>query len=200
MWGMGFNLVDAGDQYPDTNKIGDLNIVLSEVVGYNPSNLKRNNHNLHIDVELSLQEALCGFELVICQLDKRKLIINHDLKQKVIQPGETMKIVGEGMPILGSTQKGDLIIHFTVVLPKLLDPKRKEILNQVLPNIKRNNPVVNEDDIKDNKNLVEVDGKDHNNHSKSTERESMRFGGEEFPDILNDEGQNSQPGVQCAQQ
>lgn len=197
-WGMGFNLVDAGDQHPDTNRIGDLNVILFEIGGYNPSNLKRNNNNLHIDVELTLVEALCGFELVICQLDKRKLIINHNSTQKVIQPGDTMKIIGEGMSILGSNnnQRGDLIINFTISLPKSLDVKRKEILTQVLPVIKRNNPIINEDDIKDNKTLVDVDNKNERNERNNSEH--MRFNQEEFPDMMN-EGQ-SPPGVQCAQQ
>jgi DnaJ-class molecular chaperone len=43
-----------------------------------------------------------------------------------------------------SKNKGDIIIHFTVTLPKNLDNSRKDILKQVLPQNKRNNMVVDD--------------------------------------------------------
>jgi DnaJ-class molecular chaperone len=65
------------------------------------------------------------------QLDKRELSINYN--SKVIQPGEIMKIKSEGMTILNNSNvKGDLYIHFSVNLPKVLDNSRKEILQKVL--------------------------------------------------------------------
>jgi DnaJ-class molecular chaperone len=139
-----------------------------------------------MNVELSLLEAMCGFTLVICQLDKRKLIINHT--GKTIQPNDMMKISGEGMHVSNSKNKGDIIIHFTVTLPKNLDNSRKDILKQVLPQNKRNNMVVDDNDIKEVKNLEDV------KMSQEQHQHQHQFQHHENP--LEDIGQ----GVQCAQQ
>jgi DnaJ family protein A protein 2 len=175
-----FQINNMGDEYPDLDEPGDLIIVLNEVKGFNQSNFTRKNNDLHMNVELSLIEAMCGFSLVICQLDKRKLIINHN--GKTIQPNDVMKISNEGMPLSNSKNKGDLIIHFTVILPKNLDNSRKDILKQVLPQHKRNNMMVDDNDIKEVKNLEDVKiEQEHQYHHQNP---------------LEDIGQ----GVQCAQQ
>jgi DnaJ family protein A protein 2 len=122
---------NLGDEHPDTDKKGDLEFILVEDLGFNPSQLKRNGNDLHVDIEISLIEALCGISLTLYQLDKRELSINYN--SKVIQPGEIMKIKSEGMTILNNSNvKGDLYIHFSVNLPKVLDNSRKEILQKVL--------------------------------------------------------------------
>jgi DnaJ-class molecular chaperone len=157
---------------------------LNEVKGYNPSNFTRKNNDLHMNIELSLLEAACGFSLVICQLDKRKLIINHN--GKTVQPNDVMKISNEGMPLPNSKNKGDIIIHFTVTLPKNLDNSRKDILKQILPQNKRNNPVIDDNDIKEVKNLEDA--------KLSQDQHQHQHHHHENP--LEDIGQ----GVQCAQQ
>jgi DnaJ family protein A protein 2 len=185
-----FQINNMGDEYPDLDEPGDLIIVLNEVKGYNPSNFTRKNNDLNMNVELSLLEAMCGFSLVICQLDKRKLIINHN--GKTIQPNDVMKINKEGMSLPNSKNKGDLIIHFTVTLPKNLDNSRKDILKQVLPQNKRNNPIVDDNDIKEVKNLE--DFKMSQEQQQHQHQHHHQFQHHENP--LEDIGQ----GVQCAQQ
>ncbi len=192
-WGMVLHLNDKGDEHPDTDQKGDLEIILAELENTvsNPSNLIRINNDLHIHIELSLIEALCGFNLVICQLDKRKLIINHSKKDKIIQSGEIMKISGEGMSTSNGNSKGDMIIHFNIMLPKYLDEERKNILIKILPSIKRNN-VINENDISDIK-ILEEHKKEEN------KKEKDKHLNDEFIDELNQMGEDM-PGVQCAQQ
>ena len=196
-YGMGFHLVNKGDEHPETDQIGDLDVVLGEISGYNPSGFERKNNNLEMKVELSLLEALCGFNLVICQLDKRKIVINHD---KIIQTGEVMKIKGEGMPCFSNPmEKGDLLIHFNIMMPKHLDNPRKEILSKILPNIKRVNPEINtETDIVDDSHKLEECSKEemNNNNNHNNQNNNNRHHEED------DEGGHFQPppGVQCAQQ
>jgi DnaJ-class molecular chaperone len=201
-YGMGFHLVNKGDEHPETDQIGDLDVVLTEISGYNPSELKRNNDNLEMKVELSLLEALCGFKLVICQLDKRKLIINHEKTDYIIQSGQVMKIKGEGMPCINNPmEKGDLIIHFNIIMPKQLDNQRKDILFKVLPNVKRVNPEINnETDTVDETHKLEECTKEethrqqHQHHQQHQQNQHQQFD--------EDDGGHFQPpqGVQCAQQ
>jgi DnaJ-class molecular chaperone len=199
-FGTTFQINRMGDEYPDIDEPADLIIVTHETSGYNPSNLVKQNNDLHMNVELTLLEALCGFNLIICQLDGRKLIINHN--NKTIQPNDIMKISNEGMPLSDKKGKGDMIIHFTVTLPKNLDNSRKDILKQVLPQNKRNNPVINETDITENKNLEEVkQSQQHHQHQHQHQHNQGQGNQFDFnmPNLDNLAGDMGQ-GVQCAQQ
>jgi len=204
-YGMAIQMNNKGDEYPDLDEPGDLILIPVESGGYNPSNLKRQDDDLHMNVELSLVEALCGFKLVICQLDGRKLIINHD--GKIIQPNEIMKIQKEGMPQLNNpSSKGDLFLHFNIILPKNLDNSRKDIIKQVLPQIKRNNQTVLDSDKQEVKNLIEVkdySGAYQNQNPKNNFNESSSDF-EQHNDFFENNnlnfGMGQPPGVQCAQQ
>ncbi len=206
---------NMGDEHPDTDKKGDIEFVLVEDLGYNPSQLKRNCNDLHVDIEISLIEALCGISLTIHQLDKRDLSVNYN--NKVIQPGEVMKIKREGMPILNSSNiKGDLFIHFTVNLPKVLDNNRKEILqkvlgkkqstdsNQVKEDKKNENVTIcNLEEIKNYKQIFNLET-DHKTQFENVE--SFNMGNmddilhEEMDDMDMSNGVKGSQGVQCAQQ
>jgi DnaJ family protein A protein 2 len=200
-----------GDEHPDLDEPGDLIVVINEMVddSSNPNFLKRNDNDLLVNVNLSLTEALCGFNLVITQLDGRKLVINHDHTGRVIQPNDIMKISNEGMPINDKGSKGDMYIHFALVLPKQLDSQRKEILKKVLPSLKKTTP----SDSKSNVKLEDVKNPPahnlfsgvNNSNQNSTYNNTQNFNFEEFiesndingGDFMNNLGGN---GVQCAQQ
>jgi DnaJ family protein A protein 2 len=200
-----------GDEYPDVEDKEDLLIIIVETYGVNHSNLRRNNNDLHMEYDLSLIEALIGFKLIIHQLDGRKLVINYD--NKVIQPKEIMKISGEGMPFTDSPhKKGDLYVHFNVILPKTIDNPRKDVLKQILPIPKRNNQSINESSVMENKKLEEVRNPpsfDFNNQNNTTNnnqnntaysdyeyKETMK----DINDVMGDFGGGAPNGVQCAQQ
>ncbi len=207
--GMTFNSVlnftNMGDEHPDTDKKGDLEFILMEDLGYNPSQLKRNGNDLHVDIDINLIEALCGISLTIHQLDKRDLSVMYN--NKVIQPGEVMKIKREGMPILNNSNiKGDLYVHFTVILPKVLDNSRKEILQKVLGKKQSDDKSENDEKIKITKcELEEIKNykqifnnqSDHKNQFDNVEAFNM----DNMEDMLHHErafsGGN---GVECAQQ
>jgi DnaJ family protein A protein 2 len=89
----------------------DLIIVINEK---EHSNFKRNGNDLIISVELKLYQALFGFDKIIEHLDKRKLYISHNGKTEY---NTLRKISNEGMNILNTNTKGDLIIKFNINLP-----------------------------------------------------------------------------------
>jgi DnaJ family protein A protein 2 len=112
-----------------------------------PSDSISSIHNLHINLDISISQSLCGYSEVISTLDNRKLLINsanfksgkkkikNDEKDNIIiKDGDVFWIRGEGMPLLdGSKSKGDLFVHFRVVFPKKggLSKDQKELLSKV---------------------------------------------------------------------
>lgn len=89
---------------------------------------KRKGDDLHITQNLTLRQALLGFEIEKTHLDGHKFELKKSRGQ-VTQPGEKMKIKEEGMPKYGmSSENGDLIVTFEVSLPEKLDEGQKALL------------------------------------------------------------------------
>merc|ERR1719352_1969068 len=64
--------------------------------------------DLQTEVDISLREALLGWERTITHLDGRKITFGHD---GVTNPFALMKIEGEGMPHKGDpTNRGSLVV------------------------------------------------------------------------------------------
>lgn len=103
-----------GDQQPDTQP-GDVIIVLQQ----KPHELfKRTGDDLLMEREITLTEALCGFEFVVKHLDGRDLLVRH-LPGEVVKPGDLKGIQGEGMPQHKNPfEKGNLYIKFDVTFPE----------------------------------------------------------------------------------
>ncbi|XP_038220589.1 dnaJ homolog subfamily A member 2-like [Zerene cesonia] len=103
-----------GDQQPDTEP-GDVIIVLQQ----KPHDVfQRSGDDLIIKHDISLTEALCGFEFVVKHLDGRDLLIRHAAGE-VIKPGDLKGILGEGMPQYKNPfEKGNLYIKFDVTFPE----------------------------------------------------------------------------------
>lgn len=77
---------------------------------------KRVGVDLQMEVELTLKEALLGWERTVTQLDGRKITFGYD---GVTRPFGIMKVEGEGMPHKGDpTQKGNLIIKCIIKMPE----------------------------------------------------------------------------------
>lgn len=75
------------------------------------------NH-LKMVKSISLAESLCGFEFTITHLDDRVLLVKSE-PGVVYKPGDTKKIVHEGMPSeRNAFDKGNLYIEFQVEFPK----------------------------------------------------------------------------------
>lgn len=90
------------------------------------------NHDLQIELEISLLEALSGFSATIPYLDGSFLTINS---LKVVKPDTTYFIQGKGMPIENDlSSHGDIHVNFKIKFPDELitDPAIKHILPEKL--------------------------------------------------------------------
>jgi len=126
------------DEKPNM-EAGDINFIIQEV---EHDTFKRKGADLLMTKNLSLNEALCGFEWMITHLDGRELVVKN-LPGEVIKP-ETLarepfvKIIpDEGMPSLGNPfVKGDLYIAFRIDFPDDGDLPSDvlKVLKKTLPN------------------------------------------------------------------
>lgn len=94
---------------------------------------RRSADNLFMRLELTLVEALCGFQRTIQTLDDRVLVLNS-LAGEVYKNGDTKCVLNEGMPHYRNPfEKGRLIIHFAVVFPAKLPVEVIPKLESLLP-------------------------------------------------------------------
>lgn len=119
-----------GDQEPDVVP-GDVIILLQE---QEHTRFKHNDVDLLIEKDITLYEALCGFEFLVEHLDGRSLLIKSN-PGEIIKPGDIKEIPNEGMPLWKQPfEKGRLIIKFDVKFPDSVTPEAAKMLKKVLPN------------------------------------------------------------------
>jgi DnaJ-class molecular chaperone len=89
--------------------------VIMKVVQKEHSRFKRHGNDLHTTIQVSLTQALLGFNYDIPHLDGHKAKIN---RKSVTRPLEVIKIVGEGMPVHDvPSQTGDMHVTVEVKMP-----------------------------------------------------------------------------------
>ena len=93
---------------------GDLIFVVQEA---QHAVFKRVENNLFIDLDISLEEALLGFEKIIVHLDGHIVKVSSQPKE-IIQPFSSKIIKGEGMPIRSTGEFGELHVQFIVNFPE----------------------------------------------------------------------------------
>ncbi|KAJ1909622.1 Molecular chaperone (DnaJ super) [Tieghemiomyces parasiticus] len=118
----------AGDEYPNGHT-QDIEFILEE----RPHPVfKREGDNLTMRLDLPLVEALTGFTRTVKTLDERTLTLTDE--GRVVRPGQTRRILGEGMPIKNTPdRKGDLIVEFRVNFPATLTADQKAAVKASLP-------------------------------------------------------------------
>ena len=90
---------------------------------------EREGDNLHARANVSFIQATLGAEI---EIDG----IFHDEKVKVripegCQNEQVVRVKGMGMPRLKSTERGDMYVHITVLIPKKVTKKQRELLEKV---------------------------------------------------------------------
>ena len=85
--------------------------------------------DLSIKLELSLDEALCGFVKAIKHLDGRQLYFREN---NIINEGDVKVIKNEGLKYRDSNKKGDLLIKYTIIFPEKLNKEQKENIYKIL--------------------------------------------------------------------
>ena len=166
--GKDIQLKGKGDYIPELDVQGDLVIQLQEV-GH--ERFQRKNNDLFTQVDITLEEALCGTTYKLKHLNDKNIYLNID---KIIKPDYIMKVVGKGMPLLtdNGILYGDLLIDFNIVFPHRISSEKRKILKKIF-----------------------------NVEDKYSDREAEDIEYYKTLEELNLEGQDEgQHGVQCAQQ
>ncbi len=84
--------------------------------------------DLHTEVTVDLYTAVLGGEVTVQTLAGNVLLTIP----AGIQPGQSIRLAGRGMPRLNSpSSKGDLFAHIKVKLPNNLTPRQKELFQEL---------------------------------------------------------------------
>lgn len=96
---------------------------------------ERSGADLLAKIKVSLLDALCGFERVVVKhLDGRGIKLKWE-KGRVLKPGMTLRVEGEGMPHKRGEGRGDLYFQVEIVFPQdgWLKEGTVEDLKAILP-------------------------------------------------------------------
>ncbi len=88
---------------------------------------QREGANLILEKKIKITQAILGDTIEIPTLEK-------DIRLKIpagIQPGQTIKVEGKGLPYFGQRKRGDLLVKVDVEIPKRLSKRAKELLKQL---------------------------------------------------------------------
>jgi molecular chaperone DnaJ len=91
------------------------------------SRFERRGPNVYLDLPISFSEAALGTKVEIPTPEGHSTI-------KIppgTQGGATLRLKGLGMPIPGSTQRGDFMARIKVVTPRIEDERSKELLREL---------------------------------------------------------------------
>ena len=128
------SLEGEADQVPDQEP-GDI---VFRLVQTEHETFRRAGADLSAEIEITLVESLCGFSRVVVKhLDGRGLHIQHPQPNaSVLEPGQVIKVVGEGMPYKKSELKGNLYLVIKVKFPEYGWLQKQQVLaklQEILP-------------------------------------------------------------------
>nr|POF14224.1 dnaj protein like xdj1 [Quercus suber] len=128
-------LAGEADQDPDDSEPGDI---IFELVEEQHKTFNRVGADLQADLDITLSEALTGFNrVVLYHLDGRGISMHVEHPEgKVMRPDEVLKVAGEGMPHKRSDARGDLYLTVNVIFPEdgwLKDQAAVDKVRAVLP-------------------------------------------------------------------
>jgi molecular chaperone DnaJ len=103
---------------------GDLYIVLH----VRPHEFfRRDGYDLHLQVPVSFVQAAVGTRLTIPTLkETHELVIPPGT-----QPGEVIRLKGEGVPYPKGSRRGDLLVEVKVLIPRTLSAKQRHLLEEL---------------------------------------------------------------------
>merc|ERR1712167_505297 len=89
--------------------------VIVEMKQKKHSVFRREGNNLHVEIEISLKEALLGFSKILDHLDDHEVTI---AETGITSPGQSRRIKGEGMPVHNfPSDRGDLVVRYKLKMP-----------------------------------------------------------------------------------
>ena len=117
--GMQLKISGKGNDAPGNGISGDL-IILIQVESH--KSLSREGDNLHMDLYVSLPEAILGASK---EIDTVQGPVRIRLEAG-IQSGKILRLKGKGIPSLNGYGKGDLLVHVNVWTPQHLSKEQKQ--------------------------------------------------------------------------
>jgi len=116
--------------YGEHNPSQTAGKVSFKIITAEDKTFRRDGNDLHAAMSIPLKDALLGFETDLLHVDGHKVRVKKD---GVTQPGETITIAGEGMPLFeSSSEKGNLFITFSILFPPKFNDEQKAKLAEVL--------------------------------------------------------------------
>ena len=88
---------------------------------------RREGDDVHVELPVSLAEALLGAEVVVPTLKGRVTL----RMPPETQNGRVIRLAGQGMPRLGGSGQGDMYVTVSVVLPQKLSDKDRELVRKL---------------------------------------------------------------------
>jgi len=124
--GSKFKFKGVGDEIEGTKQ--DLHFVIKE----KPHELfERRDDDLIATVEISLKEALVGWQRTIKTIDGKQLSVGHT---GPTPPTWTAPYPGQGMVVpKDPSRRGDMIVQVKINFPSSLTPDQKALLKDILP-------------------------------------------------------------------
>lgn len=119
--GMSLVIKGKGNAYSEAVR-GDVKITINVT---NDTPFQRKDNDLYLKKQITLKEALCGFQFQFVHLNGKTMGLNNT--STVIFSGARKNING-----LGMTAAGNLIVEFDVVFPTELSDGQREALNNIL--------------------------------------------------------------------
>ena len=117
--GMQLKVSNKGNDAPGNSIPGDLIVAIEEI---EHETLKREGENLHLDLYISLSEAVLGTSIDIEAVNGKVRIKLED----GIQSGKILRLKGKGIPNINGYENGDLLVHVNVWTPKTLNKEQKQ--------------------------------------------------------------------------
>jgi molecular chaperone DnaJ len=121
--GMKMRFTGQGEGAPPGGQAGDLYVVVH--VQEHPR-FQRDGADLHSELNVDMVQACLGDRLPFETLAGP---IDVDVKAGV-QPGDVVRVPGQGLPHLNSTRRGDLLLHVSVKIPRQLTEAQRTLLEE----------------------------------------------------------------------
>lgn len=92
---------------------------------------ERTRETLICEKTVTVWDAMLGCEIEIASLDNKKFSV---MVPAGTQPNTVLNCKGEGMPVLNSNRRGDLLIRIKIEIPKNLSESQKHLIETIKKN------------------------------------------------------------------
>jgi curved DNA-binding protein len=123
--GKKLRLAGKGNPSPYGGQPGDL-YIKSKVL--NDPVFSAEDHDLLLNQEIKLSEALLGTTIAVPTIDDKRLSLKIPPGTK---HGTKMRLPGHGLPIMKGNKKGDLFVQIQIMVPKQLNDEQKKLVKQL---------------------------------------------------------------------